>query len=151
MRYLLTLCVLVLAVSVGVSQTAVKIDQAKNFRVGTAMTSMAYTSTKIDTTQAINPRGYKGCALQLWAHDSASVAVYYQPSYNGVLWYQPVFIDSLSSDIDSSSATVVGGFFAAELPDAAKAYPAVRFVIDFNPFRAGVTSARFDARIVRTP
>jgi hypothetical protein len=152
MKNLIVVLVLVLCASVAFSQA--KISTAKNFRAGTAMSNMAYTTTKKDTTQAFYPRLFKETALAIWTHDSASVAVYYQPSYDGVNFTSSyVLIDSLTgvSTADSSSATIFGNVKAFPLPAAAKVLPAVRFIINFNVFNCGVTTPRFDAKVVQIP
>jgi hypothetical protein len=152
MKNLIVVLVLVLAASVAFSQA--KIFTAKNFRTGTAMSSMAYTSAKKDTTQAVNPRLFKETSLVLWAHDSASVIVYYQPSYDGVNFTSSiVLIDSLTgvSTADSSSASIFGNVKGFALPPAAKVLPAVRFLLAWTVFNCGVTTPRFDAKIVQIP
>jgi hypothetical protein len=152
MKNLIAVLVLVLAASVCFSQA--KIFTAKNFRAGTAMSSMAYTATKKDTTQAVYPRLFKESSLVLWTHDSASVFVYYQPSYDGVNFTSSyVLIDSLTgvSTADSSSAAIFGNVKAFALPAAAKVLPAVRFIINFQVFNNGVTTPRFDAKVVQIP
>ena len=152
MKNLIVVLVLVLCASVAFSQA--KISTAKNFRAGTAMSAMAYTSSKKDTTQAFYPRLFKETALVLWAHDSASVSIYYQPSYDGVNFTSSyVFVDSLTGTgtADSSSATIFGNVKGFPLPAAAKVLPAVRFIINFNAYNCGVTTPRFDAKVVQLP
>ena len=152
MKNLIVVLVLVLCASVAFSQA--KISTAKNFRTGTAMSNMAYTTTKFDTTQAFYPRLFKETSLVLWTHDSASAHIYYQPSYDGVNFTTSlVLIDSLTgvATADSGAAPLIGNVKGFALPAAAKVLPAVRFIISFQVFNCGVTSKRFDAKVVQIP
>ena len=145
MKYLILIAALLLAgtASAQYGANSPKTIPLKTARLGAAMQSKAYTSTTLDTAQSIDPRQYGQTSILVQVNDSASVSVYYQPSYDGITFYAPVLIDSLSNNVNG------GAIKAFPLPSGVGAFNAVRPVVEFHVFRLGVTSATYSAKAVQ--
>ena len=110
--------------------------------VGGAWVGKAYTSTTSDTSQAVSPIGHTKCILNVEVKDCTSLAIYFRPSYDGTTFYPKVYVDSISS------ANNGGNNYGITLPDWALGCKQIQWVVNFAPFRNGVTSATFNASTI---
>jgi hypothetical protein len=119
------------------------VTAARHFRTGTTYSSWAHDSTGgiTDTMQAVNVDQYLQTYYNVYALDSLSTLVYYQPSYDGVTYLAPVLIDSMSTATANTKSFLV--------PSGASGLRAIRFVRVIQAFRLGVTTPTVYEKIVQ--
>ena len=129
-----------LSVSFGLAQTKQEYT-ARNGRSGTSFGSWTYVA-QTDTTQAIKVAGWGAAYYVIGIADSGSITVSYMPSYDGVTFYPPVVIDSLSNANNGGNAKSIA------LPTGALGLHSVKFVRQVNTFRLGTSSPTAKEKIV---
>lgn len=135
---------LILSLSFSAFSQKAEISGVTGATIGGAWRAKAYTSQAADTSIATSPQDYTYFALALEVKDSASVAVYFIPSFDGVTFYPRVLIDSLSS------ANNAGNNYAFALPSWALSCKSIKWNYVFqNTFRIGTSSATFNAQTVK--
>ena len=114
---------------------------------GTLWSGVKYTAALTDTSQSIATRDASKAFFDISAvvtvHDSGSVTLYYQPSYDGITFGSKQTIDSLSNNLNA------GDTYVFQVPAKALASPYIRLVIYYSAFRLGYTNDSCWVRVVR--
>lgn len=148
MKKLLFLVMVVFVTSVSFSQFGQDFIRRQTFNgrtltAGTAMAAKAYTAATDDTTQAIDTYNWVSTVGVIAVKDSASMKVYYQPSYDGINFDASILIDSLSNNVNA------GATMAFPLPKGADNMVKVRFEVVGTAYRLGTSSATYSFKVVQ--
>jgi hypothetical protein len=154
------LFVLALLVFIGTANAQYPPIQLSGLTSGTSWTvAYAYANSLNDTSKSIPMGGrYAVATVSFEAHDSVSVIMYYQPSYdNGVTWGERIAIGSAHTVGRAGSAgtgTPTASYpdvFGWELPAIAKAAQQIRLIIAFEATANGVTTPASSTALIVTP
>jgi hypothetical protein len=150
------LFVLALLVFIGTAQAQYPPIQLSGLTSGTSWTvAYAYANSLNDTSKAIPMGGrYAVATVSFEAHDSVSVIMYYQPSYDGgITWGERQAIGSAHT-VGRAASTPKAAYpdvFGWELPAIAKAAQAIRLIIAFESSANGVTTPASSTALIVTP
>ena len=151
MKYLSIAILLLVAVSVGMSQGSTVPVKPKVLQLqlnDSVAIGAYYAASQADTSVTYALDGYSSGALVFDADDSASFSVRYFPSYDGVTFDDlAILIDSVSTVGDGASAAN-GIHYSMAIPPAVFAYPRVKFQVLFNAAGNGFTTPTYTGKIV---
>jgi len=108
----------------------------------TTMTNYKFAASDNDTSQTFDCRGATSVALGIYVADSASILVYYLPSWDGATFGKRIYIDSMNSAATTGPNVK---FFA--LPEAGLAAPFVKFNWAISAYDEGVTKDTLSMKV----